>query len=254
MFITLDTLRYDAAVEAWTAGALPNLARMISGWEQRHTPASFTYAAHHAFFSGFLPTPMSPGPHPRLFAAGFAGSESTTDETFAFEQATLPEAFTARGYRTICIGGTGFFNPSNELGTVLPSLFGESHWDSTLGVTDPSSAQNQMALAAELLNADATPTFLFMNMSAIHQPNWFYAGSEPAADSLASHTAALVAIDTALPPLLDSLNRRGQAAGVICSDHGTAYGEDGHVGHRHAHPVVWDVPYAEFESNGDAQL
>ena len=31
---------------------------------------------------------------------------------------------------------------------------------------------------------------------------------------------------------------------VICSDHGTAYGEDGYTGHRLAHPVVWDVPYA----------
>ena len=33
---------------------------------------------------------------------------------------------------------------------------------------------------------------------------------------------------------------------VICSDHGTAYGEDGYTGHRLAHPVVWEVPYAEF--------
>jgi len=40
-----------------------------SGWERRHSPASFTYAAHQAFFAGFLPTPASPGPHPRLFAA-----------------------------------------------------------------------------------------------------------------------------------------------------------------------------------------
>ena len=33
---------------------------------------------------------------------------------------------------------------------------------------------------------------------------------------------------------------------VVCSDHGTAYGEDGYTGHRLAHPVVWEVPYAEF--------
>ena len=24
------------------------------------------------------------------------------------------------------------------------------------------------------------------------------------------------------------------------------YGEDGYQGHRFAHPVVWEVPYAEF--------
>ena len=32
----------------------------------------------------------------------------------------------------------------------------------------------------------------------------------------------------------------------MCSDHGTAYGEEGYYGHRVAHPVVWTVPYAEF--------
>ena len=40
--------------------------------------------------------------------------------------------------------------------------------------------------------------------------------------------------------------KRGPWLVVICSDHGTAYGEDGYTGHRLAHPVVWDVPYAEF--------
>ena len=33
---------------------------------------------------------------------------------------------------------------------------------------------------------------------------------------------------------------------IVCSDHGTAYEEDGHTGHRVAHEVVWTVPYAEF--------
>ena len=54
--ITLDTLRYDVAVEELAAGRTPNLARLVGTWEQRHTPGSFTYAAHAAFFAGFLPT------------------------------------------------------------------------------------------------------------------------------------------------------------------------------------------------------
>jgi hypothetical protein len=33
---------------------------------------------------------------------------------------------------------------------------------------------------------------------------------------------------------------------VACSDHGTAYGEDGYHGHRIAHETVWTVPYAEL--------
>jgi hypothetical protein len=35
----------------------------------------------------------------------------------------------------------------------------------------------------------------------------------------------------------------------MCSDHGTAYGEDGHHGHRVGHDVVWTVPYAQFVIN-----
>jgi len=66
--ITLDTLRYDVAVRELAAGRTPNLAAILPAqrWEERHTPASFTYAAHHAFFAGFLPTPGRPGPPPEL--------------------------------------------------------------------------------------------------------------------------------------------------------------------------------------------
>ena len=43
-----------------------------------------------------------------------------------------------------------------------------------------------------------------------------------------------------------AVQRRGPALAILCSDHGTAYGEDGYSGHRVAHPVVWTVPYAEL--------
>ena len=32
---------------------------------------------------------------------------------------------------------------------------------------------------------------------------------------------------------------------IVCSDHGTLYGEDGFTGHRIGHPAVWTVPYAD---------
>lgn len=248
LFITLDTLRFDAAQQAYESGRLKTLGRRMGpgGWELRHSPGTFTYAAHHAFFAGFLPTPAQPGPHPRRFAAAFAGSESTTDDTFVFPEATLPQALSARGYRTICIGGTAFFNRKNALGNVLPSLFDEAHWHESLGVTCPESPQNQVRLAIERLAAAGDGrVFLFINASALHQPNWFF-GGERGADSLATHTAALCAFDQALEPLFEVISRRGPCGAIVCSDHGTAYGEDDFVGHRHAHPVVWNVPYTEF--------
>jgi len=248
VFITLDALRYDAAQQAWQEGRLKTLAPYLGrgGWEKRHTPGNFTYAAHHAFFAGFLPTALGPGPHPRLFAAQFAGSVTTVETTFVFEEPTLPQALAARDYHTICIGGTGFFNGQNELARVLPGLFNEAHWTPKLGVACRSSAENQVAQAIESVNtANGRRVFLFINVSAIHQPNWFY-GADEGPDTLATHTAALVAVDQALRPLFQTLKQRGPAFVIICSDHGTAYGEDGYFGHRLGHEVVWNVPYADF--------
>src|SRR5436190_20590151 len=148
LLLVLDTLRFDVAYKEWCSGRTPNLTRLLpGGWERRHSPGNFTYAAHHAFFAGFLPTPIGTGPHPRLFAAEFAGSESTVDSTFVFDEATLPQALAARNYHTICIGGTGFFNQQNELARVLPGLFAEAHWRSELGVTSRHSEENQITQA-----------------------------------------------------------------------------------------------------------
>jgi hypothetical protein len=254
LLMTLDTLRYDVARDEMAAGRTPNLAAVIPNgcWEARHSPASFTYAAHHAFFAGFLPTPIAPGSHPRLFAAKFAGSETTTAQTCVFDSADIVSGFAGGGYRTVCIGGVGFFNKLTPLGSVLPDLFQESYWSPELGVTAMDSTANQVRLACHHISE--TPKdqrlFLFMNISAIHQPNRFYL---PGAtdDSIGSHAAALRYVDSQLPPLFDALRRRGTTLVVICSDHGTAYGEDGYCGHRLAHPVVWTVPYAEFFLAGD---
>ena len=249
LFITLDTLRYDVARDALAEGLTPNLAALLPGrdWEERHSPGNFTYAAHHAFFAGFLPTPIAPGPHPRLFAARFEGSETITPQTCVFDAPDIVTGLAQRGYHTVCIGGVGFFNKQNPLGRVLPSLFAESHWSPRLGVTDPCSTENQARLAVEILERlpKTKRVFLFINVSALHQPNRvFLPGAER--DSVETQAAALAYVDGHLPAVFDAMRRRAPVLAIICSDHGTAYGEDGYYGHRVSHPVVWTVPYAEF--------
>ena len=247
VFITLDTLRYDVAQALFEAGELPVLGRFLpaAGWERRHSPATFTYAAHQAFFAGFLPTPAAPGRHPRLFASAFAGSETTSPRTFAFEEASIPEALAARGYRTICIGGVGFFNKQTALGRVLPALFQQSHWNAGMGVAGRHSTENQMALALKLLAENRQRTFLFINVAALHAPNRAYLPG-CRADNLDSHAAALRYVDRALAPLFDACAARAPSFVIVCSDHGSTYGEDGYRGHRVAHDNVWNVPYAHF--------
>lgn len=249
LFVTIDALRYDVARDALATGRTPNLAAVLPGgvWEERHTPGSFTYASHHAFFAGFLPTPNAPGKHPRPFAARFPGSETTASSTYVFDAPDIASGLAARGYHTVCIGGVGFFNKRSPLGSALPGLFAESHWSPELGVNDPRSTERQAALAAEILGrvpADRR-VFLFLNVSAVHQPNGFYLDGA-VADSIASHAAALAYVDRHLPTVFRAIRRRGPSFVIICSDHGTAYGEGGYHGHRLAHPVVWTVPYAEF--------
>ncbi len=178
LFLSLDTLRYDVAREAWASGQTPFLGSLLprEGWQMRHSPGSFTYAAHHAFFAGFLPTPAVPGLHPRLFAARFGGSETTTAATAVFESADIVSGFESQGYHTICIGGVGFFNKQTPLGSVLPNLFRESHWSEEMGVTSPHSTRHQAELAQQILAEIplSRRVFLFLNISALHQPNCIF--------------------------------------------------------------------------------
>ena len=246
LFITFDTLRYDVARDLLAQGRTPNLAAVLppQGWEERHSPGNFTYAAHQAFFAGFLPTPIAPGIHPRPFSLRFEGSTSTHSETCVLEHDNIVSGLAAKGYHTVCIGGVGFFNKLNPLGNVLPSMFAESYWSSEIGVTCPNSTENQIAIAQSILQRPEK-IFLFINISALHQPNYFYLQSATT-DSLESHAAALEYVDRQLEKLWSALRKRGSTFCILCSDHGTTYGDDGYTGHRLSHPAVWTVPYAEF--------
>lgn len=250
LLLTLDTLRYDVAEACMRAGETPNFAALLgpAGWERRHTPGSFTYAAHHAFFAGFLPTPIGPGPHPRPFAVRFAGSETIAERTFVFDAPDIVHGLASVGYRTVCIGGVGFFSGKDPLGSVLPAMFDEAHWHESFGVTAVSSFDAQLDQLDRTLTALRAErrVFVFLNVSAIHQPNRIYLPGH-GDDDVVSQGAALRYIDARIPRLVELLRRRGRWFAIACSDHGTAYGEAGLRGHRLADEVVWTVPYAEFE-------
>lgn len=239
--IVIDTLRYDVAAEELAAGRTPNLAKLIGHWEERHSPGTFTYAAHAAFFAGFLPTPARPGKHVRRFALRFEGSETIDSTTCVLDGATIVEGLARRDYHTLCVGGTGFFNRENPLGNVFPSLFEEAHWSRETGVTDPHSFEHQIDIVERSLAHRTQRAFTFVNIAAVHQPNRVYA--DAAEDSRASHAAALRYVDAHIPRLFAAL--RKPLFAIVCSDHGTLYGEDGYHGHRVAHPLVTTVPYAE---------
>ena len=249
-FIVLDTLRYDVAQHLHKTGQTPRISQYLAdGWTKCYTPGNFTYASHQAFFAGFLPTPVTPGLHERLFAPAFAGSETTTKNTYCFDTPDIVTGLARIGYFTFCIGGVGFFSKSTALGSALPNLFQESYWSRETGVTNPDSTKVQVDVIQEKLHrrSDTENIFLFLNVSALHQPNYFYLPNKKSKkDTIDSHAAALKYVDNELGRLFDFLQSRRDTFVIICSDHGTAYGEEGFCGHRNSLPVVMEVPYAHF--------
>lgn len=248
LFITIDSLRYDVAQHVMGQGRTPNLQKIAPGdnWQKRHTPSSFTFGAHMAFFAGFLPTQVTNPSAKRLFATRFPGSRSVDDNTLLFNQADIITGFADAGYRTICIGGVGFFNKQSALGSTLPNLFNESWWSESMGVNCLQSTENQVRIGCERLAMVPREqrAFFFLNISACHFPNRGYCKSA-AHDSAETQGAALAYVDTQLAPLVAAMRARAPVLTIICSDHGEAYGEDGYTGHRVGHSTVWDVPYVE---------
>lgn len=249
LLMTFDALRFDVADSAWKSERTPFLRSVIPhGWEPRHSPGSFTYAAHAALFAGFWPTPSTPRPFVRPIALRFPGSRSVGADTLRLDGPDIVTGLAERGYHTVCIGGVGFFNPATPLGAVFPALFRESHWQPEFGVAERHSTREQIRQASHSVTqarADQ-PLFLFVNLSATHPPTRGYvAGARQ--ESVATQSAALEYVDSHLPPLFAALRQRGRRGqAYLMSDHGTLFGEDGWTGHRIGHPTVWTVPYAEY--------
>ena len=204
LFICLDTLRYDAAKEEEEKGNTPVL-NQYGPWQKCQAPGNFTYPSHHAMFAGFLPCPWearSIADRSMLFFPKNIGmGRMTPPGAFAFEGATIMEGLERIGYDTWCVGGVAFFDKRTELGSVFPGYFKHSFWKPGFGCQVPDSAKNQVDfIQKKLQEADREKRiFLYVNIDAIHYPNWFYLGENASRhDTIESHKAALRCADTQL--------------------------------------------------------
>ncbi|MCI8489111.1 MAG: sulfatase-like hydrolase/transferase [Lachnospiraceae bacterium] len=272
LFVCLDTLRYDAAIAEEESGGTPVLNR-YGAWEKRHAPGNFTYPSHHAIFAGFLPSKAKAesiaGQEKLFFPKDIGMGRKIPKGGYGFETDNLVEGLHKDGYDTWCIGGVAFFDKRSALGNVFPSFFEKSCWNPSFSPMAKESAKNQVDFIIKKLeqNTDNRKIFLYLNISCIHYPNYFYldrkspsgdplipAGTRMISgskngnyDSLESHRAALRYADGQLGRLFEFWKSKRGKTFVICfSDHGTCYGEDGYVFHRVNHPVVGTVPYKHF--------
>jgi hypothetical protein len=241
LFVVLDSLRFDVAARAMEDGRTPCLAALFpDGWEERHSPATFTLPAHTAFFSGFLPTPG-----PRLFRARLPGRAAEAG-CLDFDTETWVEELASRGYRTICVGGVTFFNPGTALGRILSRRFQDAYWRPDFGPASRVSTVRQAELVESLVR-EAPPTepfLLFVNVSATHEPTWIFANGTRR-DSANTQAAALEQADAPVGRIVQALVDRGRPLlAIVASDHGDAFGEDGVRGHLIPHETVFTVPFA----------
>lgn len=250
LFVCLDTLRYDVAVQEQENGGTPVL-NQYGSWIKCHAPGNFTYPSHHAMFAGFLPSPVAPLPMTEremlFFPKNIGLGKFAPPNSFAFEGPNFVEGLHRQGYETICIGGVAFFNKRSDIGKVFPGMFNKSFWNPSFGCAVKDSADNQIDYAIkQLAKADENQrVFMFINISAIHYPNYFYVDGARE-DDCNTHAAALRHVDERLERLFEAFRNRNKTFVITCSDHGSCYGEDGYQFHGFNHEVVNTVPYKHF--------
>mgnify|MGYP000005932589 CR=1 FL=1 len=250
LFVCLDTLRYDVAKEEEEAGRTPVL-NQYGPWEMRQAAGNFTYPSHQAMFAGFLPLPYEAKTmleREMLFFPQSVGLGSQAPQgAYCYDAPTFVQALAADGYLTMCIGGVSFFDKRSALGSVLPAMFAQSYWQPGFGCRVQDSTERQIRFAITRLARvpKEQRVMLYLNVDAIHYPNYFYLEGERE-DNVRTHAAALRYVDGQLAALFDAFGQRGKTFVICCSDHGTCYGEDGRIFHGLNHPVVETIPYKQF--------
>lgn len=250
LFVCIDSLRYDVAIQEQERGGTPVLNR-YGPWRKCQAPGNFTYPSHQAMFAGFLPVDeevRNLKEREKLFFSEDIGMGRVAPEgAYTFSGATWVEGLAREGYETICIGGVSFFDRRTDIGKVMPGYFQKSYWRPAFGCRVKNCATNQIDFALRTLRQVDTEkrVMMYLNIPAIHYPNYFYVEGK-SRDCVEAHAAALRYVDGELARLFDAFAGRGPAFVICLSDHGTCYGEDGVWFHGINHPIVNTVPCKYF--------
>lgn len=251
LFLTICSLRYDVAKYAMDAGMTPFLQRTIKSWEHRECSATFTLPSHVAFFSGRTPRPLAKqlvdghDTDERMFALSTRWERyQGRNIRYFFEDApNVPRGFESKGYKTIGVGGVGWFNTNFASSRLWKNhYFQDFLFQDEYGNGFPTAFALQISdLKEKLVGRGDEPHFLFINASACHVPYIHGIKNQTLAERQAE---SLKYIDSQLADLLNLL-KPGSTV-LICADHGDCQGEDNLFGHGFFHENIMRVPYAEF--------
>ena len=221
-------------------------------WERRHAPGQL----HLRRPPGVLRRlPAHPG-HPRPAPAAVRrplrrAARPPPSGTCVFDAPDLVTGL-ARGRATTrsASAASGFFNKQVPLGSrPARAVRGEPLGAGVRRHRRPPPSRPRSTAPSSVVAALPRDQrlFLFVNVSALHQPNGTICPAPPASGHAARPRRRPGVRRPAHRPALPPPPRAaGRCFAIVCSDHGTAYGEDGYTGHRLGHEVVWTVPYAQF--------
>src|SRR5271169_2331433 len=124
LFITLDSCRYDAFVEA----RAPNL-KSLAPLHRAQAPSHFTYGSHAAFFMGFTPgdarrkEPYVNPKYGKIFRMQGGGHPGAAPAYLTLDGHSVIDGLKQSGYRAIGTGAVNWFNPERPTGRVLSADF-----------------------------------------------------------------------------------------------------------------------------------
>ena len=250
LFVTLDSCRYDAFVEART----PNLSA-VGPLVRAQAPSHFTFASHAAYFMGFTPgDPLRREPYVnpkygKIFRMAGGGDPGMVEPHLTLEGRNVIDGLKKRGFRTIGSGAVNWFNPERPTGRVLSRDF------DAFGFAPGGNVKKQIDWIDDMLNRvkPQAPPFVFLNVGETHLPYWHegarwdrawnpclpFGDGNDAGEARRRQIACIEYCDAALAPLLE---RFADGTVIVCADHGDCWGEDGLWAHGVSHPKTLEVP------------
>lgn len=265
VLITLDSLRLDSALAAWT----PNLDNWCGPLVSARTAAAYTPAAHTAFFLGHLPfAPKESGFYRDQLWRIATGPvrDGGKGAGMLFQGNNVIEGYRQRGFHTVGVGGVSQFSEGSYLRTSFPwsrfFYFGANLNDEPLAEREHRTfpLNHQDEILSELQQAERGKWFLFLNSPETHYPYDWGMGIPDEVQrafptlykclnkrSYRASNADLSAVEAVAPILkqmqihaMEELDRKlgelffrlKEMAGersvyvVVCADHGENFGEE----------------------------
>jgi len=240
LFITLDSLKYCTALNINT----PNISKFAkehkadgiekTPFRKVYTQATYTMPSHLSMFYGILPDnrlSMERYYNRKLFKPFFLDTDidGTPSQRVGLVFKTAPniiKGFESCGYRTVGIGGVGWFNNSAAASIWKLHFFQEFYWKASYGEHSLVSLREQTScLNTVMSDNNNSNVFVFINVSATHYPYMHQ-----------TQEFALQNFDTCFDAIIEPFKNTSKPLFlIIVSDHGDVIGEAWRkYGQRHA--------------------